>query len=93
MCVATMLRLKLQRTRIQNTQFVVHVSDIPVTLKQSQGHKTYNDIVDSRQGYNHTKFQRSCLNGVREKGNVLSLFLFSKRGNNYVSDVFMICLM
>ena len=93
MCVATMLRLKLQRTRIQNTQFVVHVSDIPVTLKQSQGHKTYNDIVDSRQGYNHTKFQRSCLNGVREKGNVLSLFLFSKRGKNYVSDVFMICLM
>ena len=30
----------LQRARIQNTQFAVSISDSPVTLKQSQGHKT-----------------------------------------------------
>ena len=31
---------KLQRTRIQNTQFAVIISDTPVTLKQCQGHYT-----------------------------------------------------
>ena len=29
----------LQRTRIQNMQFTVYISDTPVTLKQSQGIK------------------------------------------------------
>ena len=31
---------KLQRTKIQNMQFEVYISDTPVTLKQSQGHHT-----------------------------------------------------
>ena len=30
---------KLQKTRIQNTQFAVYISDTPVTLKQGQGHQ------------------------------------------------------
>ena len=54
---------KLQRTRIQNTQFAVIISDTPVTLKQSQGHQTYNDNVDPNQGY-YEKFERSCFTGV-----------------------------
>ena len=37
---------KLQRARIHNTQFTVHISDTTVTLKQSQGHQTENDNVD-----------------------------------------------
>ena len=41
---------KLQRTRTQNMQFAVYISDTPVTLKQSQGHQTYHDNVDPKQG-------------------------------------------
>ena len=61
---------KLQKTGIQNTQFTVYISDISVTLTRGQGHQIYNDSVDPKQGYNHEKFERSCLNGVREKVNV-----------------------
>ena len=48
--------VKLQRTRIQNTQIAVYISDTPVTLKHSQGHKTYNDNVNPKQGYIYTNF-------------------------------------
>ena len=61
---------KLLKTRIQNMKFAVIISDTPVTLKQSQGHQTYNDNVDSKQGYNHVKFERSSFNGVQEKENI-----------------------
>ena len=66
---------KLQRTRFQNTQLVVYISNTPVVLKQSQGYQPYGDNVDHKQGYNHSKFERSCINGVRNKANVkVSLF-------------------
>ena len=55
---------KLQRTRKQTTQFAVYISDTPVTLKESQGHQTYNENVHPKQGYNNAKFERSCFNGV-----------------------------
>ena len=50
-------------------QFAVDDSDTPVTLKQGQGHKTWCELVDLKQAYNNTKFQRPCLNGVCEKAN------------------------
>ena len=43
---------KLQKTRTKTTQFAVYISDTPVILKGSQGHQTYNNIVDPKQGYN-----------------------------------------
>ena len=43
--------LKLKRTRIQNAQFAVNISDTLVTLNQSEGHQTYNDNADPKQGY------------------------------------------
>ena len=48
---------KLQMTRIQNTLFALHIANIPVTLKQRQGHQTlaYNDNVDPKQGHSHAK--------------------------------------
>ena len=58
---------KLQKTRIQNTQFAVHISDMPVTLKHSECHQTYNDNADPKQDYNHRKFEKACFNGVQEK--------------------------
>ena len=61
---------KLQRTRNEKTQFAVYISDIPVTLKHSQDHQTYNDNVVPKPGYNHAKFERSYFNGVQEKANV-----------------------
>ena len=56
-----------ERTRVQNTQFAVYISDTPVVLKQSQGHQTWNDNVDPKRGYNHAKFERSGFNGVGKK--------------------------
>ena len=64
--VATITTLKLQRTRINNKQFALYISDINVTLKQSQGHQTYNENVDSKQGYDHAKFHRACFHGAQE---------------------------
>ena len=52
----------LKRTRIQNTQFAVYISDTHVTLKQGQDHQTKNANVDPKHGY-----QRSCFNGAKEK--------------------------
>ena len=60
----------LQRTRIQNTQFAVYISDKSVTLKQSQDHQTYNHNVQPKQFNNHAKFERSWFNGVWEKANI-----------------------
>ena len=59
-----------QRTRIQNMQFAVYISDTPVTLKESQGHHTQNNNVNPKQSYNPAKFERFCFKGVREKANV-----------------------
>ena len=42
-------------------------SNIPVTLKQGQGHQTWYELVDTKQGYSNAKFEKSRLNGVREK--------------------------
>ena len=39
-------------------QFTVYISNTSVTLKQGQGHQTYN-YVDPKQGYNHAQFERS----------------------------------
>ena len=58
-------------------QFVVYIFDTPVTLKQGQGHETYNDNVDPKQGYNHGKSERSFFNGIQEKANIKD---FSKQG-------------
>ena len=41
----------------------------PVTLKQGQGHQTWYEVVDPRQGYNTAKFERPHLNSVYEKEN------------------------
>ena len=59
------------RQRIQNTYFAVYISDTPVTLKQNQGHQpTMTNVDNDKQGSNHTEFEQSCFNGVREKVNV-----------------------
>ena len=49
-----------------------------MTLKQSQGHQTYDKNVDPEHGYNHAKFERSRFNSAREKGNIKGVF-FSNR--------------
>ena len=46
-----------------------------MTLKQSQGHQTYNENVDPEQGYNHAKFEWSRFNSVKEKGSIQDFFL------------------
>ena len=48
----------------QKQQLAVNISDTPVTLKQSQGHQTYNENVDPNQGYDHAKLKRSRFNSV-----------------------------
>ena len=61
---------KLQRPRIKFMQFAIQNSDIPVSLKQNQGHKTCNENVHPKQRYNQAKFERFCFNCVRKKANV-----------------------
>ena len=59
---------KLQRIWVKNMQSAVSIFDTPVTLKQNQGHQTYNDNGDPMQGYNHAKCERfSCSVIVSEK--------------------------
>ena len=48
-------------------QFAVYESQIPVTLKEGQGHQTWYELVDPKQDDNNVKFQKPCLNSVCEK--------------------------
>ena len=47
----------------------VYDSDTPVTLKQGQGHKSWYKLADPKQGSHNAKFEKSCLNNIREKAN------------------------
>ena len=78
MYAATTQHLNYSGQKSKKAHFAVYISDTPVILKQNQGHETYNENVDPKQGYNHAKFARSCNNTVRENGNVI---FFSKQGN------------
>ena len=78
MYVVTTQRLNFG-VKESKTQFAVYISNLPlpVTFKQSQGHQIYNDNVDTKQAYNHAKFERLRFYSVREK----------KKGNNFFSNV------
>ena len=41
--------------------FAFYDSDKLVTFKQDQGHQTWYELVDPKQGYNHAKLEKSCL--------------------------------
>ena len=56
------------------TQFALHISETPVTLKQCQGHQIYKGNMGLNHGYNHAKFERSCFHGVWDKGKIKALF-------------------
>ena len=70
MCIATIQKLNYSRqeskeqSRKYNLQFIFLTH---VTLKQSQGHQTYNEYVDPEQGYKHAKYERSRFNSVQRK--------------------------
>ena len=40
----------------------VYDSDTNVTLKQGQGHQTWYELEDPKQGHNNAKFEKPCLN-------------------------------
>ena len=44
-------------------------SDTPVTLKEGEDHQTWYDVVNPKQGYNNTRFEKPHLNSVCEKAN------------------------
>ena len=48
-------------------------SDTNVTLKQGQGHQTWYELVDPKQGTNHAKFGRSALNSLHKNQTLLKL--------------------
>ena len=64
-------------------QSAVNISNTSVTLKQSQRHQMYNDYVDPKQGYNHAKFERSCLKMSEKK----PLFFFSNEDICHLSPL------
>ena len=43
------------------------MTDIPVTLKYGQGHQTWYELVDPKQGYNLAKSEKPPLNSVCQK--------------------------
>ena len=49
-----------------------------MTLKQGQGPETWQEAVDSKEGYNHAKVERACLNSVGRKKKSLSFHSISK---------------
>ena len=58
-------------------QFAVYDSEKPVTLKQGQGHQTWYELVEPKQGYNNAH-----LNSVHERANNK---VFVRSGNiNYL---------
>ena len=50
-------------------QFAVVDSDTLVTLKHSQGHQTWYELVDPKQGYKKAKLKKPRLNNVHERDN------------------------
>ena len=68
MYVATIQHLNYSRQEskqeFKKAQFAAFISNTLVTLKQRQGHQTSNENVDSKQGYDNVKFERSPFNGV-----------------------------
>ena len=62
-------------------QFAVYDSNKSVTLKQGQGHQTWYELVDPKQGYDNGKFEKLCLNSVCEKANNK---VFVKSGNTSI---------
>ena len=52
-------------------KFAVYDYDTPVTFKQGQGHQSWYEFVDPKQGYNllKAKFEKSHLNSVCQKAN------------------------
>ena len=75
----------LQRTRIQNMQIAIDISDTPVTLKQSQGHQTCNEYVDLEHDYEYANFERSRFYSVQEKDNVFWVFFLVFQPRKYVN--------
>ena len=60
----------LNHTGHEFKKIAVYVFNTHVTLKQGESHQIWYDYVDSKQGSNHAKFERSSFNSVREKANV-----------------------
>ena len=73
MYVATIQHLNYSRQEskqeFKKAQFAAFISNTLVTLKQRQGHQTYNENVDPSKVI-IMQFERSCFNSAREKGNV-----------------------
>ena len=62
-------------------QIVVYDSDTPVTLKQDQGHQTWSELVNPKQGYHNAKFENHHSNSILEKVNDK---VFVKSGNTSI---------
>ena len=83
------MKQPLSGTQFFKTQFADYVFDTPGILKQ--GHQSWYELVDPKQGSNHTKFERSCF----KCPTILIFFFFqiSKCQISPLSGIFMIWLM
>ena len=68
MCVTTIQHLNYGGQESKK-QFAVYDSDTSLILNQGQGHQTWYELVDPKQGYNNAKFENLCLKTVSEKAN------------------------
>ena len=56
-----------QESNKKTKSFADYDSDTAATLKQGQGHQTWNELVDPKQGYDNAKFKKPLLNSANEK--------------------------
>ena len=83
MDVATIQHWNYNRNQ-QQQNFAVYDFDTPVTLKQGQGHPTWYELLDLKQGHNHAKFVKPCLNHVHKKATIT---VFVKQETRQLSEV------
>ena len=63
-------------------QFFKIYSDIPLTLIYGQGHQTWHQLLDPKQGHNHAKLDRLPLNSIHQKAN-MKVFVKSENTSLY----------
>ena len=79
-----MQHLNYDRKDSKKKLFAPYDSDTSLILKQGQGHPTWYELLDLKQGHNHAKFVKPCLNHVHKKATIT---VFVKQETRQLSEV------
>ena len=68
--MTTIQSITYTRKESEKRNLQQYVTDTPVTLKQSQDHRTWYNSVDFKQGYKYTQFERPSSHRVQEEASI-----------------------